>query len=241
MGFNKVKRLFKNGSVCVTGMRGTGKDMLMANIAARRDQHISNVPYGDGYIPVDFALLDIKNDNHALVGGRVTPYYYPYPEGVDLFISDIGIYFPSQFNDHLNKKYSTLPFFLALSRQLGRSNVHLNVQNLNRAWLMFREQSDTYIRCEWCKVFGKVVVQSVVVYDKYEACLARADPFWYPNCPLLASPEEKRLHRNNKRMAYQRYREQHGDVKRQYLVYVNKSDYDTRYFKTLLEGGINAP
>ena len=237
MGFGAIQRLFKNGSVCVTGMRGTGKDMLMANVACRRPHHISNVEYGDGYIPLNFDSLNIQNDNHALVSGKITPYVYPYPSGVDIFISDVGIYFPSQFNDHLNKRYPTLPYFLALSRQLGPDvNVHINTQNLGRCWLMLREQSAVYLRCVWCKVFGKIVIQRVVVYDKYESCVNRADPFWYPSCPTFASSEERRLHSNNKRMALQRYRETHGSVKSMILIYRNKSTYDTHYFRTLLKG-----
>lgn len=241
MGFKAIQRLFKKGSVCVTGMRGTGKDMLMANIACRRPQHISNVSYGDGHIPLDLSHLDIKNDNHALVSGKITPYEYPYPSGVDIFLSDVGIYFPSQFNDHLNRKYATFPYFFALSRQVGPDvNIHINTQNLNRCWLMLREQSEIYLRCLWCRVLGPFVIQKVIVYDKYETCVSRADPFWYPPCPALASADEKRLHSNNKRLALQRYRESHGFVKAHILVYRNKAKYDTHYFRTLLKGKTDA-
>lgn len=232
-----IRKLFDKGSVCVTGQRGSGKDMLLGNVAVRKKQHISNVPYGRGFIPLEFSKLDIGNTNDALISGNVNPYEYPYPEGVDIFISDIGIYFPSQYNDALYRKHGTLPYFAALSRQLGKgTNVHLNTQNLNRCWLAWREQSDMYLRCEWCKVLGRLVIQSVVEYDKYESCLNRVDPFWYPSCPISASREEKRLHRNNKRLALQRFREMHGLVKRHLLLYVNRADYDTYYFKTLLKG-----
>ena len=212
----------------------------MSNIAVRRPAHVSNVPYGKGYIPLDFHAIDIGNDNHALVSGKVKPYIYPYPADTDIFISDVGIYFPSQFNDHLNHKYATLPFFFALSRQLGPNvNVHINTQSLNRCWKILREQSDTFVRCIWCKVLGRLVIQKVIVYDKYETCLNRADPFWYPSCPAFASAEEKHIHMNNKRMALQRYKETHGNVKAMYLVYVNRAEYDTHYFRTLLNENEN--
>ena len=36
MLFSSVIRLFKRGNVCVTGLRGTGKDLLMSNVVVRR-------------------------------------------------------------------------------------------------------------------------------------------------------------------------------------------------------------
>lgn len=241
MTINRFKKqYFDKGSVCVFGMRGRGKDMLMGNIAVRNKAHISNVDYGNGYIPLDFSYLDILNTYDALVSGKVTPFKYQYPEGVDIFISDIGIYFPSQYYDQLNKKYPRLPLFLALSRQLGRTNVHLNTQHLGRPWDKFREQSDIYVRCDSIKVIGKMVIQKVTTYDRYEVALSGADPFFYPSPRLMAGRDERREHRNNRALAYAKYRETHGNVKRHTLIYINKSTYDTYYFKTLLEGESNA-
>lgn len=215
------KRFFDRGSVCVFGQRGSGKDMLMSNIACRNKEHISNVKYGEGYIPLEFDKLDIKNTPADLVSGNIKPYIYPYPEGVDIFISDIGIYFPSQYYEKLNKQYPTLASFLALTRQLGLANVHLNTQALNRPWDKFREQSDTYIKCDGCKVLfgGKVVIQSITYYDTYETACTRAKPFWYPSAPLLCSRDEKRQWRNNRALAYAKYYETHGEVKRYKLIY----------------------
>lgn len=236
-GIKYIKRkCFEQGSVCVTGMRGRGKDMLMANIAVRSEAHISNICYGEGYIPLDYSKLDIGNKPDDLVSGNIKPYEYPYPEGVNIFISDIGVYFPSQYFDYLNKKYPTLPMFLSLSRQIAGAEIFVNCQNLGRIWDKFREQSDCYIMCNRCKVIGNLVIQTVTIYDKYESALNRADPFWYPQPRFMASREERRLWRNNRAMAYARFREEHGDVKRVTLVYLNKSTYDTRYFKTLLKG-----
>ena len=40
------KRYFKVGNVCVTGLRGRGKDMLFANVVSRSTrQYISNIDY----------------------------------------------------------------------------------------------------------------------------------------------------------------------------------------------------
>lgn len=240
MTLNKFKRMtFDKGSCCVFGQRGSGKDTLMGNVAVRNKHHISNVNYGKGYIPLDFDKLNVNNKCDNFVSGKINPYEYPYPLDVDIFISDIGVYFPSQYYDYLNKKYPTMPVFLALSRQLGKgTNVHLNTQSLARPWDKFREQSDTYILCECVKYIlcGKVCIQKVTVYDNYETATKCAKPFWYPPMRLLATKDERQTYRNNRLMAYARYYETHGNVKRYTLIYRNKAKYDTYLFKTMLEG-----
>ena len=46
MGIRKIIKLFENGNVNVTGLRGTGKDVLFSNVIARRkSKYISNVDY----------------------------------------------------------------------------------------------------------------------------------------------------------------------------------------------------
>lgn len=239
INFSAVKKLFKNGNVIVTGLRGTGKDMLMANvIARRRSSYISNVDYSckrSGYIPLNISKLDLPNSFNDFIEGSLVPYDYPYPENVDIYISDAGVYFPSQYQGKLCKDYEGLPYFQALSRHLGNCNFHCNVQNLNRLWDKIREQSDSYIRCLDCRVIFGFVVQRVITYDKYEACLNRVEPFKPIRCSVLSSKEQKALMRSNNELAIREYRERNGNVKSRLLVYRNKSKYDTRLFKTLLK------
>jgi hypothetical protein len=46
MRFKKIIRMFEDGNVCVTGLRGRGKDMLMSNVVVRRKKpYVSNVDY----------------------------------------------------------------------------------------------------------------------------------------------------------------------------------------------------
>lgn len=233
MTIRRVAKMFKRGSVCVIGQRGRGKDMLMSNVAVRNGKYYSNVNYGGDFNKLDFAALDIKNDYTDLISGNVNEYHYPYVEGADIYISDIGVYFPSQYCNELNRKYPRLPYFLALSRQLGEANVHLNVQALNRAWDKFREQSDQYILCLGIvKPLIKlgIVVQRIRVYEKYESALTRVIPFRVPKPKLLAKREVKQAYEIEKA----KYEQSNGRVDEYLLVYFNKSKYDTRYFKTLL-------
>lgn len=228
----KIIKLFCSGNVCVCGLRGRGKDMLMANVAVRRGlPYVSNVDYGGEcrpFVPMDYNCGCNTFEN--FIFNKFRFYSYPHPDGTDIYISDAGIYFPAQYCNELNRKFGYFSTFLALSRHLGECNVHFNAQNLNRVWDKIREQSDIYIMCNWCRVlFGKLVIEKVTIYEKYEAAVDRVPPYKLPRLRLNAD------RRCNIAMEKQRYRVQHGDIKVRTLIYLNKSSYDTRIFKSILE------
>lgn len=226
----KIIKMFDRGNVSVCGLRGSGKDMLFANVAIRRDKpYVSNTDYGGKFIPFESKVLDCKNTYTNFIQGRLNPYEYPYPDGTDFYIADGGIYFPSQYQGELCKNYGYLSTFMALSRHLGDCNVHYNVQNLNRMWDKIREQSDIYIRCCWCKVVFGFVLQKVIIYEKYESAVNRVPPFFLRR-PLI-NAERMQIWRIQK----QNYMIAHGKVKSRILLYRNKSNYNTRVFKEMLQ------
>lgn len=233
MKFSKITQLFNNGSVSVTGMKGTGKDVLIGNVIARRGKkYVSNLYYGYEHIPFNYDDIDLRCNYRDIVAGSVPPYVYPFGEGTDIYLSDVGVYFPSQYCNELNKQYSSLPIFIALSRQLGLANVHFNTQNLNRCWDKIREQSDIYIMCNWCIVLFGYVLQSVTLYDKAESCINRVKPCRI-TVPLFCS--------SSARSTYETYQDnffnQHGSVKKRLLLYRNLSKHDTYYFKKFFANG----
>lgn len=234
-GISYMRKVFSRGSVQICGQRGRGKDLLMSNVACRSNSYYGNVDYGGNYHPLDFDALDTHNNFSDLVERHITPYEYPYEEGADIYISDIGVYFPSQYDSLLDKKYPRLPQFLALSRQLGLCNVHLNTQALGRTWKKFREQSDIFCLCRGVfkpLVKHGIVIQKVTLYDRYSSCENAVIPFALPK-PSILSPKEVKL---NYEIEKQRYKQTYGEVTDVYLVYRNKSTYDTRFFKRLLRG-----
>ena len=237
----EIIRLYKSGNVSVCGMRGTGKDMLQANVIARRKEpYISNMNYSCNksiYIPLKMDKLNVGNNYKNLIDENIVPYEYPYPEKVDIYLSDAGVYFPAQYNNQLDKMYSEFPVFQALSRHLGNCNFHTNAQNLDRVWLKIREQSDTYIRCIWCKViFKNIVVQKVIIYDKYESCQNRVEPYIHIKAPILAKQEVRSDYRSKDEQLYREFKERNGKIRARILIYKNKSNYDTRLFKKILGG-----
>lgn len=227
----KIIKMFDKGNVSVCGLRGAGKDMLFANVIMRRNKrYISNTNYGPGWIPFHPEMLNCNNTYNNFLTGNVKPFKYPYPDGIDIYIADGGVYMPSQYQGELCKGYGHIPVFMALSRHLGDCNVHYNVQNLNRMWDKIREQSDTYIRCIWCKVFfGKLVIQKVICYEKYESAVNRV-PVFRLRKPLLDANRLQlwEIQKSNYDIA-------HGEVKSRLLIYFNKSNYNTRIFKEMLE------
>lgn len=239
--FKSIVKMFDKGNVCVCGLRGDGKDMLMSNVACRRKlPYISNVDYGGGkfadggfFIPLNFVDISCGfNTYKDFISGEPHYYKFPYPDGTDVYLSDLGVYFPSQYCNELNRDYKFIPVYMALSRHLAAGNVHFNVQNLNRAWDKIREQSDQYILCRWCHVFfGKIVFQKVRIYELYDSCLRRIPPF------RLSRPFLGGVRVDSWRQEKERYEQNYGVVKEKLLIYFNKSSYDTRIFKTILEGG----
>ena len=66
MRFRKIVKMFKKGNVCITGLRGTGKDVLMGNVINRvKYPYISNLDYGENLkkkrvrLNLDLEKLDI--------------------------------------------------------------------------------------------------------------------------------------------------------------------------------------
>lgn len=237
MGIRSIVKLFNNNSVSVCGKKGRGKDMLTANVIARRNRpyYISNVDYkvrNSRFIRFNPALLKTGNNYKSFIEQEIKPYIYPYPDGTDIYISDCGVYFPAQYCGELNRDYKDIPTFMALSRQLGDCFVHTNAQALNRVWDKVREQSDIYLSCQWCKVFfrGKIVVQCVREYEKYESAVNNQPPCRL-TIPLFGGADC----RNRVKIAREQYTATHGRIKTHYLIYVNRSKYDTRLFKTILE------
>ena len=227
----KIIELFESGNVSVCGLRGKGKDMLFANVVMRRDlPYVSNTDYGGKFRRFVPELLNCKNTYRNFLTGNLVHYEYPYEDGVDIYLADGGVYMPSQYQGELCKEYGHIPVYMALSRHLGDCNFHFNVQNLNRMWDKIREQSDIYIRCVGCKVFfKKVVIQRVVIYDSYESAVNRVPPFDLPS-PWF-SPERIQTWRIQK----QNYDISHGKVESRLLIYINRSNYNTRIFKEMLE------
>lgn len=233
MFISSIAKMFDNGNVCVTGLRGTGKDLLFGNVINYRKQtYVSTIDYGGDYCELNFDKINCAGNTYKeLIEKNVFYYEYPYKYGADVYLSDAGIYFPSQFNGELNKRYQGISTYQALSRQLSGNNFHVNVQNLNRVWDKIREQSDTYIRCRKCIYLWGLVIQFITIYDKAESCVNRVKP-----CRIKV-PFFNPQARTQADCYIDNFYNQHGKVQNKLLIYINRSKHDTLYFRELLKNG----
>lgn len=228
----KFVKLFDEGNVIVTGLRGRGKDLAFCIVVnARKRDYISNVQYSNPKkrykcFPLDLKVWELSGNTYTdLVTGEVKQYVYPYPDNIDYYISDAGIYFPSQYQSELCKKYKSAPMFQALSRHLGDCNVHCNVQNLNRLWDKIREQSDIYVRMHKCKVFPRLFRLCHVTAYTYQNAESCANGIIPPRFGIGKVAKESRYN----------FEIAHGKITKISFFARLPYNYDSRRFKRILE------
>lgn len=228
----KIINIFKSGNVCLSGLKGRGKDLLYCFVInKRKENYISNVNYSNPkkkYKKFDF---DIKvwelagNTYEDFAEGKTKKYKYPYPDGIDYYISDAGVYFPSQYHKELEKKYKSAPFFQALSRHLGVCNVHVNSQDQGRVWDKIREQSDQYLVANWSKViFNKYFIEKVTLYGNEETAQKKIKK------PFFGIGKTARQNKIS-------WTATNGEVKSYIIASKIPYKYDSRRFKKILENG----
>lgn len=222
---NFVLKEFSNASVIVAGKKGSGKDLLFQFVIKKRKKAFANMSYGNNVEVRDISTLSVApNTYDSFIKGKIQKVDNNYPDGVDYFLSDGGIYLPSQYHGLLDKQYPSLPIFYALSRQLNNMRIHVNTQNFNRLWDKLREQADSYFKCLFAHVlFKRLVIQRVRFYSKYESAVNNVLPF-----PKHGRGDEIQAQ-------YLTYCAQNGIIKDMYIVYLlPKKHYDTRYFQKVI-------
>lgn len=237
-GINYFVRKFEKYPCCVVGMKGRGKDLIFGNVAIRRKEpYISNLDYTErrNYIPLNFDALDLSCAKWTdFIEGKLPYYEFPYPIESDVYISDVGVYLPSQYCNEINKRYPHIATYMALSRQVSHNRVHINTQNLNRCYDKIREQSDVYFWCERCIYIPKlnIVIQRVYEYDKPSSCVDRVKPARI-RVPLFN--KEAQMQAN---IYLDKFRNTYGTIKSHLVIYRNKSKHDTYYFEKAFKNGV---
>ncbi len=214
---------FERQNVIVCGKKGTGKDVLFSAIINKRKKlAYSNISYGKYTIVKPISYLNtLPNIYENLLENKIQIIEKNIEERTDYYLSDGGIYLPSQYDIALckNDNYKSLPIFYTLSRHLADMNVHVNVQNINRLWIKLREHADYYITCKYCINLGLWMYLKTIHYENYDDCL------------------------NNKLPIRRRQRttDEKGNIEyRRYLIPKRFLTYDTRHFHKVFYG-IPAP
>lgn len=225
--------LFKQGNTLVSGLRGRGKDVAFCVVInARKKNYISNINYSSPKAKFQRFEFDEKvwelagNGNFDFVDNKLKPYKYPYPDGLDYYISDAAVYFPSQYQNELVKRYRGAPLFQALSRHLGDCNIHCNTQVQNRLWDKIREQSDIYIVMRHCWFIPKTKFCHISAYV-YTLEESAEKQIRLPKFPLGKVGKEQRI----------QFEIAHGQIKRIGFFTRLPFNYDSRRYKKILENG----
>lgn len=201
---------FSRCNVIVFGKKGTGKDLIFAHVISLRGGfHYANMRYNDDTDVITLDRVSVgRNSYDNVINDNVRKIPPAFEFGCDIYISDGGIYLPSQYNGELNNKYKSMPLFYALSRQLYRNNIHVNVQALGRVWDKLREQADSYLRCREVIDKDKYLYVRLISYEEYNAASRN----------LLPCRDSQ-------------YRATNGDIKER-LIRIPKKElqYDTYYF-----------
>ena len=226
---------FIKGNVIVAGKKGKGKDLFFNYVInARKCNCRSNIQFNPKLCEkTELDYLTLKDENGKqleysdFLNGKFKPIKKNIDECVDYYISDAGVFLPSQFQAELCKKYPSLPITYALSRHLARMNVHANSQSILRIWDKLREQADSYFIMRKSINFGLFFIQKLTYYDDYQRALSNLRPFHSNR--LLSSKENKALAEN--------YRAQNGNIMDLWIIQWNKKiAYDTREFHKTIYG-----
>lgn len=216
--------IYERGNVIQFGKKGTGKDLCFnAVINYRNKLCYSNIQYNKELVQIrsikEFSVEPNTFINMLEQDIKIIPKHIR--ERTDMYISDGGIYLPSQYSQQLIKLYPSLPIFYAVSRHLGNMNIHINTQYLGRVWDKLREQADGYFKsCRTYKtIFGNLITE-VIYYDTYKSAMAELLPY-----------EKSFFESNEEKASLKEFEAKNGIIKRLYIKQKIKNiKYDTRYF-----------
>lgn len=222
---------FKSCNVIVCGKKGTGKDLLFQLIIykRRREKYHANIDYGYNYQHCSIGDLNLNpNTYRDFISEDIKKIKKLHDDKEDCYISDGGVYLPSQYDSLLHKLYPSFPIYYALSRHTYLQNIHVNTQNLGRIWLAIREQADYYIVCKKVtKIFGLFIIH-YITYDKYESA------------KMNLLPMGNRLFNKFSKAEQDQFKATNGEIKKRYSFILKKHiKYDTRAFANLIFDNID--
>lgn len=225
---------FTSANCIVFGLKGAGKDLIFNKIINVRNENCyANIPYNKELCTV----LDIQefsvapNTFENILENDIKIVDKNNKENCDYYISDGGIFLPSQYSTTLIKKYPSLPIYYALNRHLTNSNIHINTQYLGRVWDKLREHAGYYIKAvHTTKIFG-FLITDFIVYDNYTSASSQMRPYKITG---LVTHSESRANKED-------FESKHGLVKEYKIIQrIKNVHYDSRYFHRLIYG-YNSP
>lgn len=229
-GKKELCETFRNGNCIVFGLKGHGKDLIFNKVINSRNEHCyANIEYNKELCEKrdikDFSVSPNTFEN--VLENNVKIVKKTNQENTDFYISDGGIFLPSQYSNTLIKKYPSLPIYYALSRHLTNSNIHINTQYLGRVWDKLREQASYFIYAEKTIKLGPYLITYFTIYDNYDTAINKEKKI--KSSALLTRAET--------RAKIEEQESKSGKIKELKIIQKIKScNYDTRYFHEVFYG-----
>lgn len=226
--FKDILDHFKKMNVVVAGKKGTGKDLLFQKIInKRKEYYYTNLPNGYGGNNEHISLREIAcepNTYDDFINEKIVKSKRRFMEKCDIYISDAGVYLPSNLDSMLYKKYPSMPIYYALSRQLADHNIHANVQVYSKLWKALREQADYYVTCKktikWIPFF---LFTKCISYEKLDSAMQE----------LL--PIKSRIMNKYSKAEADQYNATNGLIRVGWVIQrKSKIKYDSRAFEKLI-------
>lgn len=178
---NLILSAFRGGNVIVFGRKGKGKDLLFQYVINQRkkEHYYSNLNYGGDFTYIEPRELELpKNSYENFINNDIKKVEKNTNlEKADIYFSDAGIIFPSQYDNKLHKTYPSFTITYALSRQLYANNIHCNTQSLDRVWKALREQADSYFLIRKKLIMPFYIKLTIVYYERYNTAKNEKLPF----------------------------------------------------------------
>lgn len=225
----RIKGAFENGNVVVTGRKGYGKDILFQQVInwRNKDYH-SNLDYGGAFHKFDIKQLELTpNTYHNFIKGDIVKVEKDNRfEKADIYISDGGVYLPSQADYLLHKTYPSLPITYALNRHLYNNGIHVNAQRIERIWKALREQADYFVLLRKRPLkLPFFMVLFTTEYDRYESARQELQPM------------VNTLFNKYSKAEVNLFKAKHGFVKNGLIIVPKwKLHYDSRAFHKIVYG-----
>lgn len=221
-----LQKKFKDESIIVYGIKGAGKDVLFQHLINKDKKHvISNIKYKEDMTVKDFkSIFDLKGNTYLnlITDNILTVEKVKEFENSNVYISDAGIYFPSQHDAQLTKYYPSFPVYYALSRHLYNQQIHMNTQALNRVWLKIREQAGGYIRAVKTINIGIGLITRCIYYENYDTALKNILPI--NKLGMIMS-------NNYNKAQIEQHKATYGTIKPMFIFTPKyKLKYDSRHF-----------
>lgn len=215
---------YKKDSLIIYGKKGKGKTLLFSEMSRmdKRTGYLSTTDFkhpNQTIITYNDVNLDPNTWDNVLNGVYHKVDKKPW-EGKSVYLDDAGVFIPNFADSMLKKKYTSLPISFAVWRHLYNAPIHINSQDVDRAWKMIREQADGFIRCRGCfRLFGLAFI-SCTYYDNIESARQNL-------CPMPSA-----LFNKYNKAEMNLYNAQHGIIK-DFLIFAPtwRNKYDSRYFK----------